>query len=47
MSQHGAQEVVEPPADGVSNSVCSRSTGGSVFVPESNLPFCLLVTEEM
>lgn len=47
VSQLGAQEVIEPPTDGVSNSICSRSAGGSVFVPESNLPFCLLVTEEM
>ena len=28
MSQHGAQEVVEPPTDGVSNSICSRPVGG-------------------
>lgn len=28
MSQHGAQEVAEPPTDGVSNSICSRSAGG-------------------
>lgn len=47
MSQHGAQEMVEPPTDGVSNSICSRSAGGSVFVPSSNLPSCSLVTEEM
>ncbi len=47
MSQHGAQEVVEPPTDGVSNSICSRSAGGSVFVPRSNLPSCSQVTEEM
>lgn len=47
MSQHGAQEAVEPPTDGVSNSICSRSAGGSVFIPRSNLPFRSLVTEEM
>lgn len=47
MSQRGAQEVVEPATDGVSNSICSRSAGGSVFVPRSNLPSCSLVTEEM
>ncbi len=47
MSQRGAQEVLEPPTDGVSNSICSRSAGGSVFVPVSNLPSCSLVTEEM
>lgn len=47
MSQHGAQEVVEPPTDGVSNSICSRSAGGSVFVPRSNLPSCSLVAEEI
>lgn len=28
MSQRGAQEVVEPPTDGVSNSICSRPVGG-------------------
>lgn len=28
VSQHGAREVVEPPTDGVSNSICSRSAGG-------------------
>ena len=43
MSQHGAQEVVEPPTDGVSNSICSRPVGGG----GSNLPSCSLVTEEM
>lgn len=49
MSQHGAQEVAEPPTDGVSNSICSRSAGGggAVFAPRSNLSFCSLVTEEM
>lgn len=47
MSQHGAQEVAEPPTDGVSNSICSKSAGGSVFAPRSNLSFCSVVTEEM
>lgn len=47
VSQHGFQEVVEPPTDGVSNSICSRSAGGSVLMPRSNLLSCSLVTEEM
>lgn len=47
MSQHGFQEVVEPPTDGVSNSICSKSAGGSVLMLRSNLLSCSLVTEEM
>lgn len=47
MSQHGAQEAAELPTDRVSNSICSRSAGGSVFTPRSNPPFCSLVSEEM
>lgn len=47
VTQHGAQEVVESPADGVSNSICSRSAGRSVLTPSGNLPFCSLLAEEM